>query len=88
VEKRQPIVLTQAIQPTSIVTLLFPKQVHEKLLASQQQEGNPKNSSKSTSKRLKDIMSGEFDTYTAVVERQLAELFKNCTVMFADISGK
>jgi hypothetical protein len=89
VEKRQKIVLTKAIQATSIVTSLFPQQVHEKLLESQQQKlANSKQPKSALTTKLKDYMSGEVGSSTAtVVDRQIAELYPNCTVMFADISG-
>jgi hypothetical protein len=86
VEKRQRIVLSKAAQSTAIVSSLFPKQVRDKMMEMQEENATPDSKSKSPTNKLKAFMSAPGAT-APVVESQLAELFPNCTVLFADISG-
>jgi hypothetical protein len=86
VEKRQQKILTTAVQSTSIVTSLFPKQIRDQLFQehdNDNQKGS-KNNNLSTSNKLMSLVNGDGNN---IQNRQLAELYPYCTVMFADISG-
>jgi class 3 adenylate cyclase len=82
VERRQQIVLNKAAHSTAIVSSLFPKQVRDRLL--QENEG-PKGTQSS---RLKSFLTGNGDPLSRITSAsQIADLFPNCTVLFADIAG-
>jgi Adenylate and Guanylate cyclase catalytic domain len=85
VERRQQIILNKATDSTAIVSTLFPKQIRDRLLATE--------STKMTSRifgsgnnPLKMFLS-EDETKGEMLNNPIADLFPNCTVMFADISG-
>jgi Adenylate and Guanylate cyclase catalytic domain len=86
VERRQHIILNKAADSTAIVSSLFPKQVRDRLLAT---EGNEVTNTKfgSGNNRLKSFLSGDLDNNGGINSIPIADLFPNCTVMFADIAG-
>jgi hypothetical protein len=86
VERRQRFVLHKAVQSTAIVSSLFPKSVRERLMEmSTEKDMSGSNAARSNS-RLKSLM-GEESKENAENSKPIADLFPNCTVMFADISG-
>jgi class 3 adenylate cyclase len=87
VERRQHIILDKAVDSTAIVSSLFPKQVRDRLLAT---ESN--NNHDQTYKRLNSIGRNGISSYLScdnetMSHNTIADLFPNCTVMFADIVG-
>lgn len=83
VEHRQKIIFTRAMKATAVVASLFPKAVRDKLL----NEGKgAQELTMGTKGRLKGFMNGE-EASNDINEQCMADLFANCTVMFADISG-
>jgi hypothetical protein len=86
VERRQKVVLHKAVQSTAIVSSLFPKNVRDRLLqAANQKDGNDQSAAFKSS-RLKTLLGqdGQSEEDNAA---PIADLFPNCTVLFADISG-
>jgi Adenylate and Guanylate cyclase catalytic domain len=86
VENRQRIVLEKAAQSTAIVSSLFPKQVCDKLLADDEQNKGASTMGFTSKNKLKAFLSTGPEGYGSN-ESQVAELYPNCTVLFADISG-
>lgn len=98
VEKRQVLVLTKAVHSTAIVSSLFPKQVHDRLMMQQQQEHDEKKQNTNNTSRLKSFLSNNNNNNNDVTSsgipvgggttsRPIADLFPHCTVLFADIAG-
>lgn len=99
VEKRQTLVLTKAVHSTAIVSSLFPKQVHDRLMQQQQQDHDEKkNQTSNNTSRLKTFLNNNTNnnndvTSTGIIggggttSRPIADLFPHCTVLFADIAG-
>jgi Adenylate and Guanylate cyclase catalytic domain len=86
VERRQRIVLEKAAQSTAIVSSLFPKQVCERLLADDDQNKGVSSIGLAPKNKLKAFLSSGAEGQVSN-QTQVAELFANCTVLFADISG-
>jgi DNA-binding sugar fermentation-stimulating protein len=86
VDKRQKLVLGKAAQTSAIVSSLFPKRVMEKLIEEEQQKQEEKSF---VSSRFKSFMSNDekIEVNAGPVRVQIADLFPNCTVLFADIVG-
>ncbi|GKZ01341.1 hypothetical protein MPSEU_001085100 [Mayamaea pseudoterrestris] len=78
VERRQNLVLQRAEQTTAIVQSLFPKSVADKLI----QETRDMDPLASKNQRLNKFLSGDEQA-----AKTIADLFPECTVLFADISG-
>jgi class 3 adenylate cyclase len=85
VERRQRIILNKAADSTAIVSSLFPKQVRDRLLATDSKKGTS-GIFGSSNNRLKMFLSGDEDN-GGMLNNPIADLFPNCTVMFADIAG-
>lgn len=100
VERRQSLVLRKAVQSTAIVSSLFPKTVRERLMESSHL--TPKTESKALLGFREKVQNGKRGANSASVvppELQengeevddegppIADLFPNCTVLFADIAG-
>ena len=86
VERRQHLVMNTAEKSTAIVSSLFPKSVHERLLQNQMSSGNGNKTFASDKKRVESFLTGKSD---GIQERKpIADLFPYTTVFFADISGK
>jgi hypothetical protein len=79
VERRQYLVLQRAEQTTAIVQSLFPKGIADKMI----QETRDFDPLASKNQRLNKFLSGDEQG-----AKTLADLFPECTVLFADISGK
>jgi hypothetical protein len=79
VERRQNLVLQRAEQTTAIVQSLFPKGVADKLI----QETRDHDPLASKNQRLNKFLSGDDQGM-----KTIADLFPECTVMFADIAGE
>jgi hypothetical protein len=84
VERRQKIVLRKAVQTSAIVSSMFPKSVQDRLL-----EANEKartQVSTGANSRMNSFFNGaernDYDQHDPI-----ADLFPNCTVLFADIAG-
>lgn len=86
VERRQLIVLEKAAQSTAIVTSLFPKQVCERLLEDDDFKEERKGLGHAPKNKLKNFLSSPNEVQHSN-KSTMAELFPNCTVLFADISG-
>lgn len=82
VEKRQAIVMTKARQTTAIVTSLFPQKVADRLIEANETIGK---SLVAPTRRLKSFLTGSEEDDIGL--QPIADLFPDCTVMFADISG-
>ena len=89
VERRQKLVLNKAVQSTAIVSSLFPKNVRERLLqtANEKDSNDPHSANAFKSNRLKGLLGPEDATQDMMNAQPIADLFPNCTVMFADIAG-
>lgn len=86
VERRQTLVLRQAIQSSAIVSSLFPEAVRDRLLKS---STNDTMASKhimiAPTNRLKGYLNGSEDDRDC--EQPIADLFPHCTVLFMDVAG-
>lgn len=88
VERRQKKVYTSALRNTLIVSSLFPKNVRDRLY-----EENTSNQLKyhaATKTHMKSIVNEKAPNTNEPAkgaEAPIADLFLNCTVLFADISG-
>jgi hypothetical protein len=85
VERRQRLVLNKAVQSTAIVSSLFPKNVRDRLMQ-ESSELAMTGSSAFRNSRHKSLL-GEETKEDAENSKPIADLFPNCTVMFADIAG-
>ena len=79
VERRQNLVLQRAEQTTAIVQSLFPKGVADKLI----QDSRDNDPLASKNQRLNKFLNGDEQG-----SRTIADLFPECTILFADISGE
>jgi hypothetical protein len=86
VERRQRLVLRKAVQSTAIVSSLFPKNVRDRLLQTSNETDMSGSNAARRNPRLKSLM-GEETKQNAESSKPIADLFPNCTVMFADIAG-
>jgi len=75
VERRQALVMDQAVKSTAIVTSLFPETVRDRLMDSEHASGKS---------RLKTFLN---DNGANAGSQPIADLFPHCTVFFADIAG-
>ena len=85
VERRQVLILAKATQSTAIVSSLFPKQVRDRLM---QTENDTKGGAATlaSNHRLKSFLTGDDKTNDGGGQ-PIADLFPHCTVYFADIAG-
>lgn len=81
VERRQAIVLFKANQSNDLVSSLFPANVRERLMKAEQHDRAPR---RGQSNRLKSFLKDSDDDNGL---EPIADLFPNCTVLFADIVG-
>ena len=77
VERRQELVMDQAVKSTAIVTSLFPEKIRDRLMDS--------GDFASGKHRLKSFLSDSNEESN--LAQPIADLFPHCTVFFADISG-
>jgi Adenylate and Guanylate cyclase catalytic domain len=84
VERRQNIVLNQAVQSSAIVSSLFPQNVADRLM---QQKSNSSPCNLSNNKRLKSFLSASHNDSNDPNDQPIADLFPHTTVLFADIAG-
>jgi class 3 adenylate cyclase len=85
VERRQVLILAKATQSTAIVSSLFPKQVRDRLMQTENdRKGGPV--ALASNHRLKTFLTGD-DKANDVGGQPIADLFPHCTVYFADIAG-
>ena len=75
VERRQALVMDQAVKSTAIVTSLFPEAVRDRLMDSEYSSGKT---------RLKSFLN---DSEKDSGSQPIADLFPHCTVFFGDIAG-
>jgi hypothetical protein len=85
VERRQKLILSKAAQSTAIVSSLFPKNVRDRLMQTTNETDTSGHQVAIRNPRLKSLL-GEAQGNEAN-SQPIADLFPNCTVMFADISG-
>lgn len=88
VERRQAIVLLRAEQTTRIVTSLFPQRVADRMIqaANNDEKLNMTSGFSAPNRRLKTFLTdspGDGNTGS----QPIADLFPNCSVLFADIAG-
>lgn len=79
VENRQTKVLDRAVHTTAIVSSLFPKEVRDRLIQEQKDVDVNGNLTKNNAFRN--------DKEKTADQKTIADLFLNCTVLFADITG-
>jgi len=98
VERRQRKVLSSAVKNNAIVSSLFPKNVRDRLY---QENSTHNNSFQPAKTRMKSFISdgnnsyhtnnsnsaNDINTAENQADSPIADLFSNCTVLFADISG-
>jgi hypothetical protein len=86
VERRQTLILNKAVQSTAIVSSLFPKNVRDRLMQTTDETDNYGNQIGIRNPRLKSLL-GETAKGNEANSQPIADLFPNCTVLFADIAG-
>jgi Adenylate and Guanylate cyclase catalytic domain len=82
-EKRHKLVLETAVQSSAVVSSLFPAVVRDRMF--QGDEGDMKPAS--ATRRLKSYLTKGKKRKNDSSKQPIADLFPECTVMFADISG-
>eukprot|EP00934_Nitzschia_sp_Nitz4_P007269 Nitzschia sp. Nitz4//scaffold229_size32011//3230//7371//NITZ4_007915-RA/size32011-processed-gene-0.6-mRNA-1//1//CDS//3329542847//7259//frame0 len=85
VQSRNDKLVNSAARSNAIVASLFPSNIHDRLLNVPQQPADIRK--KSSSLGLKGFMSGELGVDDDTKSKPLADLFLECTIMFADIAG-
>lgn len=87
VERRQAIVLLRAEQTTRIVTSLFPQQVADRMIqaANKEEKSGGGSGFAAPNRRLKTFLTDNGDHNSDT--QPIADLFPNCSVLFADIAG-
>eukprot|EP00934_Nitzschia_sp_Nitz4_P000116 Nitzschia sp. Nitz4//scaffold136_size62208//9461//13452//NITZ4_006362-RA/size62208-augustus-gene-0.6-mRNA-1//-1//CDS//3329535600//116//frame0 len=85
VQRRNEALVSNAARSNAIVASLFPSNIRDRLLNVNQPAADIRR--KSGALGLKGFMSGEAGASDDANSRPLADLFLECTVMFADISG-
>jgi class 3 adenylate cyclase len=89
-ERRQRLVQREAEKSGAIVSSLFPAAYHERLMADQatRQHTNTLSPDKgSRNSLLKSFLNGDLGANTTGNDQPIADLFPDCTVMFADMAG-
>lgn len=84
VEKRQQIVLKKAAQSTAIVSSMFPKQIRDQLL---EDDHDKRTRTMSSSNKITSFLNSTANGNNIFGGSQIADLYTQCTVMFADIAG-
>ncbi|CAB9529735.1 expressed unknown protein [Seminavis robusta] len=95
VQKRQEKVFRQAVKTNRIVSSFFPRSIRERLFNQDGGEGDENSSRRRRSStwagslRLKSYLNDGDDGTSVAAEddKPIADLFPNCTVLFADIVG-
>lgn len=86
VERRQRKVYSSAVKNNAIVSSLFPKSVRDRLY--KENSTYPTSPHPEAKIRLRSFMHEEEDNESKnEADAPIADLFSNCTVLFADISG-
>lgn len=85
VERRQRLLMRKATQTHQIVASLFPKNIHERLL--NETDGTKSTGLLPANHRLKNFLNGDDNHGSSAGQTPIADLFPQCTVLFADISG-
>jgi class 3 adenylate cyclase len=86
VERRQSLILSKAEQSTAIVSSLFPTNVRDRLMQTTNETDTSGNQILIRSPRLTSLL-GESAQGNKANSQPIADLFPNCTVLFADIAG-
>jgi hypothetical protein len=86
VERRQKLVMKTAVRTNAIVSSLFPEAVRDRLYPAEQQEKDKK-PFRSTKIRRKRKEIEENTAEANLVDRPIAELYPETTVLFCDIAG-
>ena len=95
VERRQKKVMKSAMQTGAIVSSLFPKNVRDRLLKEEEANANKDKQVAKAKNSLQSFMrdgskpkeTAAYDMLSGLDDRPIADLFPDCTVMFADIAG-
>jgi class 3 adenylate cyclase len=85
VESRQRLVLNRAEQTSAIVSSLFPKNVRDRLMQVESEDRNEGGTFMSPNNRLKSFLNDGDKKDSGL--QPIADLFPQCTVLFADIAG-
>eukprot|EP00934_Nitzschia_sp_Nitz4_P001033 Nitzschia sp. Nitz4//scaffold68_size99682//65007//67537//NITZ4_004572-RA/size99682-snap-gene-0.3-mRNA-1//1//CDS//3329556617//1033//frame0 len=85
VQHRNEKLVNNAARSNAIVASLFPSNIRDRLLNVNQQPADIRK--KAGALGLKGFMSGELTAEEDVHSKPLADLFLECTIMFADIAG-
>jgi hypothetical protein len=85
VERRQALILKKAEQTAAIVSSLFPANVRDRLMQAGTKNAN-NTGLRDSNHRLKSFLDGGAEEDDVDLQ-PIADLFPNCTVLFADIAG-
>jgi hypothetical protein len=85
VERRQALILKRAEQTSAIVSSLFPENVRDRLMEVGTKDEKNKDSV-APNQRLRSFLNSGAEEDDMDLQ-PIADLFPNCTVLFADISG-
>jgi hypothetical protein len=85
VERRQALILMRAEQTSAIVSSLFPENVRDRLMEVGTNDAKNKDSV-APNQRLRSFLNSGAEEDDMDLQ-PIADLFPNCTVLFADISG-
>jgi hypothetical protein len=84
VERRQKLVMKSAVRTNAIVSSLFPEAVRDRLFPTEPEEDKKQFLSTKMWRKEKEV---EFNTDTSLLDRPIAELYPETTVLFCDIAG-
>ncbi|CAB9498696.1 Receptor-type guanylate cyclase gcy [Seminavis robusta] len=93
VEERQRVVMKTAVQSTEVVNTLFPEAVRSRLYEENANQNNSSGSGGNMKAMMGQVASGEFDEEGNVIPTSIthnsaiADVYEECTVLFADIAG-
>ncbi|CAB9503571.1 Receptor-type guanylate cyclase gcy [Seminavis robusta] len=92
VEKRQRVVMKRAVESGAIVNELFPEEIQHRMYEGDQDTNNkmPRSSWKVNTEQehgLQAVTVGEDKTNLVPSGGQIADEYKNCTVIFSDLAG-
>jgi len=87
VERRQRLVLTEAIKSGRVVNSLFPYSVRDRLYEGAASQSNDKKTFKTVLSESTDSISNTSSLTPKGSSMPIADLYQNCTVLFADIKG-
>ena len=89
VQRRNERLIANAAQSNAIVSSLFPSNIRDRLINNPEGRDALKAGDKSSRQltNLKQVMSGDINQANEENNKPIADLFLDCTVLFADIAG-